>query len=131
LPRDEVAAFSIGNKGYVGWGGEDHPDYKDFWEYTPDSSEISDVHVNKNDNPFVTVVPNPFTSHATIIFDKQLRNAQVIILDPIGNEIRKYKYVNGNNLSLNGCDFLGGIYFYQITENNIIIANGKFIFNKN
>lgn len=129
IGRDEMAAFAIGNLGYVGWGGEDGgpPSMPhDFWEYIPDSSEMDAGIQTLNLKLATTVYPNPLKSIATISFGKQLKNAEIKIFDILGKEIKMYNNINENNFSLNSIDFRKGIYFYQVIENGNIIAKSKF-----
>lgn len=47
--RNNSAAFSIGNKGYIGCGYDGENYYNDFWEYDP----ISDIWTKKTDLPVI------------------------------------------------------------------------------
>ena len=125
--RDEMATFAIGNYGYMGWGGLDgSPALNDFWQYTPDSSEMMSVNEIINYHIATAVYPNPFVDFATINFGKKLKNADIEIFDTSGKEIKNIKNINETNFRLNGADFRKGIYFYAIVENGNIIAKNKF-----
>jgi N-acetylneuraminic acid mutarotase len=128
LGRDEPVFFSIGDKGYVGLGGTDGiPLYNDFWEYTPDSSCITTGIQKVNHlNLFVEIFPNPFTTAATIKTERPLRNAQLKIFNYSGQEIKTFHGINKKEISLSGNDLSRGIYYFELIEDDNIIAKRNF-----
>ncbi len=114
-PRDEVASFSIGNYGYVGWGGANAiPQYNDFYEYTPDSSDMMGV-TEMTDLQIATIYPSPFRTSTTIAFKEQQTNVTIKITDDLGREIKTINFT-GKQLVLDGTEMKEGVYFMQVTD---------------
>ena len=61
--------------------------YNDFFQYTPDSSEMIGV-TELIELQLATVYPNPFTTNTTITFAEQQTNTLINITDELGKEIR-------------------------------------------
>lgn len=73
------------------------------------------------------IYPNPFGTSATIsIKDAQLKNVELRIYNVLG-EVMLVKIITAPSTTLDTKDFLSGIYFYQFTENNMVVHSGKLI----
>lgn len=75
-----------------------------------------------------SIYPNPFSTSATITISgaSQLKNVELRIYNNLGEEVM-VKIINSQITTLDTKDFLSGIYFYQLTDNNKIIQSGKLI----
>jgi hypothetical protein len=75
------------------------------------------------------VYPNPFLTQTTIRIcsEVKIKDAGLVIVDVNGRTIRSVTGINSNEIILNRQDMPSGIYFYRITENGKIIADGKLV----
>ncbi|MBI3510328.1 MAG: T9SS type A sorting domain-containing protein [Bacteroidetes bacterium] len=77
-------------------------------------------------NSSVNIFPNPFSDQTTFHFnDMQLKNATLIIYDATGNKVREVEQLNGDTFVMDREGLAGGMYFYNITSENAVIAKGK------
>ena len=72
--------------------------------------------------------PNPFVSKTVIMSPIELKNTQLKVYDMMGREIKKIKNMSGKEIIVKRDDMTNGIYFYKITQYNIVITTGKLIF---
>lgn len=77
-------------------------------------------------NNQINVYPNPFTSHTTLSFNKELKNVSIIITDVIGNEVRSVNF-SGSKLTIEKEGLNSGIYFIQVISEKKIVANKKIV----
>jgi N-acetylneuraminic acid mutarotase len=124
--RDEGAFFSIGNKGYIGLGGQNsNPTYNDFYEYAPDSITIISELTNSNFS--ADIFPNPFSSVTTFKTNDNLTNATLTIYNPLGQEIRNIKNISSQTIILQRDNLQSGIYFIRLTQDSKLISTDKLI----
>jgi len=88
------------------------------------SNVITDV---PNINFSASVCPNPFSDHTEITTTKYLNNATLSIFDVTGKTVAKFDKLNGNKIIIARDNFISGIYFYRISENNKLLFNGKIL----
>lgn len=72
----------------------------------------------------VNIFPNPFSSHSSIAFSDELKDASFIIYDVVGKQIRTIDF-SGKQLSIKRENLKSGIYFYQIVSDNKSVSFGK------
>ncbi len=70
--------------------------------------------------------PNPAGSNLNIQFTGEVPNAEIRILNVLGEEIYSSKVKDSNNVHVDLSEFEKGIYFLQVIENNIS-STQKFI----
>lgn len=77
---------------------------------------------------YVSIYPNPFTSSATFQIDPSvsLTNAELIVSDVLGKEVKRLNKVN-EQTTLEKGNMEPGIYFYQLINDGMVISNGKFL----
>lgn len=73
------------------------------------------------------VFPNPFVSSTTISMETDLNNASLKLFDVLGNELQQSQNLLGRTATINRNDLPAGVYFYQVIENNKILAKGKLL----
>ncbi len=75
-----------------------------------------------------SIYPNPFCASATIVINdvSQLKNVELRIYNVLGEEVM-VKIITTQSTTFDTKEFLSGIYFYQITDNNKAIQSGKLI----
>ena len=82
--------------------------------------------VNKN---FTSVYPNPITTSAIMVFDPQItvKNAELIIYDLLGNTVKTISNINKTQVQIERDNLPGGIYLYQLRDENKIVGDGKIV----
>jgi N-acetylneuraminic acid mutarotase len=98
--RCVAATFSIGNKGFVGTGGDGSGiSYHDFWQYTPSTLNTG---IEDFSNQFkVSINPNPFSLLTTLRTDKVLRGATLTLYNSLGQQVRQVSNIKPSNVSRN------------------------------
>ena len=81
-------------------------------------------------NPIFKYYPNPFSDSINITLSIDLENATITIFNTSGQEINKIKNCNGKSIKISRENIPNGIYFFQIINNNKIIATEKIIINQ-
>ncbi len=66
----------------------------------------------------LTIYPNPFSNQTTIKSDKLLSNAQLRILNSVGEEVLRKDNISGNSIVINRDEMANGFYFISLTQNN-------------
>lgn len=75
----------------------------------------------------LNVFPNPFNEQTSIASSKDLKNAQVSILNFCGQELTSLENVNGKTITIERGDLPSGFYFVQITQDCKILATEKLV----
>jgi hypothetical protein len=88
------------------------------------SSCFLPVNELQNSSTSISIFPNPFSYHATVLFDTYVKNALIKITDIFGREIKTINF-SGKDLILEKGEMKDGIYFTQI-----ILENKKYITKK-
>jgi hypothetical protein len=77
--------------------------------------------VNKNK---ITISPNPFSSQTIISFTKELKNANIKIIDILGKEVKTYQ-MSGSRMVIEKGELRSGVYFIHVVEEKQLIAEEK------
>ena len=86
--------------------------------------------INENQvKPQVSIDPNPVITSAQLIINPAFKvtNATLKIYNLYGAECRRYTAIKGQTITIDKGNLASGIYFYQLTQNNQVIANGKLV----
>ena len=76
----------------------------------------------------ILIYPNPFSSQATVQFDKLTADAELMIYDVTGRLLRKYSILkNQNSVTLDGEEIGTGIFFVQLRQEHSVLASRKVI----
>ena len=86
--------------------------------------EISNVLINTSS---FLVYPNPFSNSTTISTTTELKNASLKIYSILGQGIKRINNISGREIKLNKGNLIGGVYFYEFTQENKVISKGKLI----
>ena len=73
-----------------------------------------------------SIYPNPLYENATLQFHREIKNATLILLNIMGQEVRKNSF-SGSNYILEKEGLLPGIYFIQINAENEQLLSKKII----
>ncbi|MBL4755248.1 MAG: T9SS type A sorting domain-containing protein [Flavobacteriales bacterium] len=85
----------------------------------------------QDDEAKILIYPNPFSSQATVQFDRLTTDAELMIYDVTGRLVSKYAIrKNLNSLTLVGKEIGTGIFFLQLSQEHSVIASQKVIINK-
>jgi hypothetical protein len=78
------------------------------------------------------IQPNPFSGSTTFIIpdDVELKNAELIIYDVIGREIRRIKNLADHSILIDGENMYPGIYELHLTSDHTILFSGKLVLTK-
>ena len=93
-------------------------EFSDFFQYTG----INEIIIENK----VTVYPNPFSTQTTISFEKEIKNATIMIMDMMGKEIKTQNF-SGPELIIEKAEMKAGIYFLQIYEGQKNVVNKKIV----
>ena len=123
VPRNGTASFSINNKGYIGVGKNvtNLPvvtTYKDFWEYTPDST--TGINEFEASGSKFEVAPNPASQYTIISWQSaENKKMEITVTDANGKRVFETQ-LQAKTLSfkLETSNFAPGIYF-------VTVDNGK------
>jgi hypothetical protein len=84
------------------------------------------VHEANQDLTF-GIYPNPFSTSTSFQTTKPMENATLTIYSSLGQVVKVVKNINGNSFTFDRDDLPGGLYYVQLSQNNITIASEKMI----
>jgi len=93
---------------------------------------VSDLYVGTTQvlgtNEIITVVPNPFSNNARLIFSKSFINTEttLVLIDAMGRTVNK-KMVNGSEIIITKGNLNPGIYFFELSNGAGNRATGKLV----
>jgi hypothetical protein len=95
---------------------------------TDSTGDAHGVGVHENENSTSTnVYPNPTSGKAEIVFDHQVNNAIVRVMNASGQLIKSEENVSGANYIFDGQFLPAGIYYVDVLENDAVIARAPLI----
>jgi hypothetical protein len=74
-----------------------------------------------------SIFPNPFTTQATIRFNKAVHNATLKLFNLLSEQVRSEEHFSGNEILLLRKNLQEGIYFYEVVEKQERVCSGKAI----
>lgn len=92
------------------------------------STTMIDVFQNNSDKMQVSIYPNPFTSQTTVLFNKEMKNSSIKIVDMLGKKTNEINFT-GKQLIIEKGQMKAGIYFLQVVDENKNLVNRKIIIN--
>ena len=75
------------------------------------------------------IYPLPFSISTNFKFPRNLVNGNLIIYNSLGVEVKKYRNINSEELTITKGNLTRGVYFYNLKENGVRLTSGKFIIN--
>jgi hypothetical protein len=108
--------------------------YNILWVFNDVGNRSTNRNANSNNtNPGIessmveiSVYPVPVKDHLNFSFKTGISSGMIFIYDAEGKTVLSQKF-SGDEAIISSADFIPGIYFYQVSENNKSIASGKFI----
>lgn len=95
--------------------------------FTRNFTDITEVEKTKDFNSNFIIYPNPFISSFTIEVNSEIKNAKLRVYDILGNNVMNVNNISNQKISINRGNIENGLYFYQLTQENKIVASGKLI----
>lgn len=92
------------------------------------SKIVTGIDTHKQTGNIARAFPNPFHQSATVeINDGKLHNVELKVIDIFGRTVISILNIQTNVTSINRENLINGIYFFQLIEEEKIIASGKLI----
>lgn len=79
------------------------------------------------DNENLAVFPNPFSSQTTIRSKYLMKQSTITVFNSFGQIVTQIKNINGHEFTLSRNNLPSGLYFLQLTENNIRFETKRLI----
>ena len=81
-------------------------------------------------NEKVSAYPNPFTDHTTMIFNNSgSQNYTLKILNALGETVQRLADITSNRIRIERNGLPPGFYYYQLSNQDNVVANGKLAIN--
>jgi hypothetical protein len=121
--RRSVAAFAIGNVGYMGTGKSSGGTKQDFYRLDADVS-VNDIAAASN---LISVFPNPVTIDGfTAVVETELTDASILILNQEGKLMSSEPLLNREK-HFDRNELKSGLYFIVIKNKKQLLATKKII----
>jgi len=78
-------------------------------------------------NPSISIYPNPFSIHTTLQTTTVLLNATLTVCNLHGQVVKEVKNISGHTIVIFRNDLPSGLYLIHLTENNKAITTNKLI----
>lgn len=75
----------------------------------------------------ITIAPNPFNDHTEIIFNSPLRDAEVIVYNLLGAEVKRFKANNALRVPVSREGLDAGIYFVHVSSGSTTVFVRKVV----
>lgn len=79
----------------------------------------------------VHIYPNPFSNHTIIESADYLTNATLTLYNSLGQQVKQLNSISGKEIILQREGLPGGLYFFNISQNNKIIRTDKLMISNN
>jgi hypothetical protein len=77
----------------------------------------------------LTIFPNPFSSHATLLLDNALQNGTISVYNKFGQLVKEMKNMSGKVFNIDRGNLASGLYFVRLTtEGKTITANSVLVY---
>lgn len=95
------------------------------FEFVDISNGVKNIGITKLSN--VLVFPNPFTKETTIYTEHELKDAELVVYNILGNKQRHIKSIYSRQIVLERSGLAKGIYFFDIIESKARAGRGKIV----
>jgi hypothetical protein len=75
----------------------------------------------------IAFFPNPFSNETTLKINSTLVNADLIVYDAFGRQVKQMKNINGQSVVINREGLGKGLYYIFIIQDHTTVANSKLI----
>lgn len=82
--------------------------------------------VSYTSNQLINVYPNPATDYFTVKVSSEHKGSQLVFTNLLGKVVLR-KSIDNSELNISTNQFPGGVYFYSLIDNGIIIETKKLI----
>jgi hypothetical protein len=79
----------------------------------------------------ISVFPNPFNRQTNLQTDTYFKNATLTLYNSFGQHIKQINNITGQTVPLQRGNLPSGLYHFRLTQDNQIIATGKFVITDN
>ena len=125
---DNGTSLAIQSDGKIVLAGAVHGGiYYDFAVVRYNNSISNGVGMVFNQNPEVTIYPNPFSTQTILQSSKPLQNATLSVYNCLGALVNQLNNISGQTVIIEGNNLPTGLYFISLTQNNKAIATQKLI----
>ncbi len=97
-------------------------------KYTRQGSGILDETHEQNQ---LSILPNPFSTHATLQSGKFFKDATLTVYNSFGQTVKQIKNISGQTIILQRDNLPIGLYFLQLTQDNKTFITEKLIITDN
>lgn len=77
----------------------------------------------------ISIYPNPFSSATTLQSENLLRDATLTVYNASGQKIKQIENISGHTVVFSRENLPGGLYLFQLTQDNQLITTNKLIIN--
>lgn len=97
----------------------------------PQTMPIATIVRNVSESVYLYVIPNPFSQTATIEIEglENYNNLSFEMYNLFGQTFRASQLPDDSRFEIERGDLPGGVYFFQLKQNNRVISNGKMVVN--
>lgn len=89
--------------------------------------KIKSDSISNQASSIINIFPNPFETQATVQFDKNLNDANLLLYNMIGQQIKEIKNISGTSYSIQRDDLPSGIYFISLMQDNMLITTKRIV----
>lgn len=89
--------------------------------------KIKSDSISDQERSIINIFPNPFQTQATVQFDKNLDDANLILYNMIGKQVKEIKNITGSSYSIQRDNLPSGIYFISLMQNNMLITTKRIV----
>src|SRR6185436_10885027 len=87
------------------------------------STSINEI----ENNSFITIYPNPFSSEAIVQYGRNLKDAVLTVYNLYGRQVKQINHISGRTIILSRDHLPGGLYFIHLAEDNKTLAANKIV----
>ena len=120
-----------GNLWMFGGSRNGNLNYNDMWKFKPDPECAPCYNVSVDEhrtNNQINVYPDPVNQNAILQFDNSTsENCRLTLYDSQGRFVRTISDITTNQVEIERNELSLGLYFFQLSTERKIIANGKFV----
>ena len=88
----------------------------------------TELNTSQSNSETITVFPNPSSNVITIQFpNPEMKEHSLLIYNALGKRINKIENITGTEVKADNRSWQGGLYFFQLLNDNKIIEKGTFV----
>ena len=83
--------------------------------------------ISSQERTVINIFPNPFETQATVQFDKNLNDANLMMYNMIGEQVKEIKNISGSSYSIQRDNLPSGIYFISLMQNSMLVTTKRIV----